>query len=232
MLVYPPLSHRFHDREHFQRVASEYEAFDGVITYGDCIVAMEYKGGYLTLSAKYSGEIRRFLEDFDMKFGRQRKAGIEQLARKLTLMFNADPTARRNIPDLDLRHVTTIFPVLIVQDLALRSRFVNWKARQLFTQEMQGRPIDPLVSVRHLSVITVEELEVLLPFLEAGDFTFADVLCAYAAEYRTPYYQPHEGFQDVLSKFLTERGLRTRINERIMKQHDQIDVSLRQMFNE
>lgn len=229
--VYPPSSGRFLDRAHFQ-TRSAYEGFDGVLDYVDSLVLMEYKGGYLTLPAKYSGAIDTFMADFNTKFGCDRGAAIEQLVRKVELMFNQDRNARRGIQDLDIRAVRSAFPVVIVQDLALRSPLVNWKARQLFQQELAKRAIDDQIAVRQLSLITIEELEFLLPYLEAGDLTMIEVLQRYTAEYRPGQHEPHENFGSALSQCVSEKGIARKPNAHVLAEYDEILNSLRALFDE
>ena len=170
------------------------------------------------------------MADFNLKFGRQAGAAIEQLSRKLELMFNANPRERHVIPDLDIRNVRSVFPVLIGQDLALRSPMMNWKARQVFDQEFSGRTIGERVTVKPLSLMTIEELEFLLPYLEAGDLTMVEVLSEYTSEYRAGHYEPHENFASKLLKFINERRIERRPNTRLLAEYDVIHEQLLALF--
>ena len=76
--------------------------------------------------------------------------------------------------------------------------------------------------------MTVEHLERLLPYVEAGDFAFTEIL----DEYGLGEYQPHESFQDVLISFRKKRGLKSRPNERILRSYSELHDSMKGLFSE
>jgi hypothetical protein len=100
--VYPRGSGRFFPTPHFDQVKSEYEACDGVIDCGDSLIMMEYKGGFLSATAKYSGQRDVLITELDKKFGRVRGAGVEQFARKIEVVFNSNHATRKTFAQLNV----------------------------------------------------------------------------------------------------------------------------------
>ena len=66
-----------------QRKSAEEEAFDAVILQESRFVVLEYKGGFLSLEAKYSLNIRLLLRDLNKKIAK----GCRQLARNIGELF-------------------------------------------------------------------------------------------------------------------------------------------------
>jgi len=226
--VYPLGSGRFFPTPYFDQVKSAYEAFDGVIDCGDALIAMEYKGGFLSAGAKYSGQRDLLVAELDQKFGRARGAGVEQLVRKIEVVFNSERAARKTFAQLHVDAVRRVYPVLVVQDISLQIGLANWRLKRWFEEERASRSIDRDLVIRPLSLLTVENLERLLSYVEAGDFAFTDIL----DEYGLGTYQPHESFQDVLINFRKKRGIKSRPNERILHSYGELHESMKTLFSE
>jgi len=101
------------------------EAFDGVICAEECWVVMEYKGGFLSATAKYAEDEGKFIDDLDRKFGAAKGAGVEQLVRKVASIFAERPAARRSLNGLSAAGVRVVIPVLIVQDAFVSSELTS-----------------------------------------------------------------------------------------------------------
>jgi hypothetical protein len=227
--VYPPLSGRLYSFQDFEKVKTKQEGLDGVIDSGDSLIVMEYKGGFLKAEAKYSGDIGILSDDLEKKFGcGERGAGIEQLARKLEMLFNKDPKERKTFSNFDVSRIKKVYPVLIVQDLSLQIGLANNKLRRIFEEEKESHNIDPSLIVRPLSLLTIEKLENLLPYLDAGDFTFVDIL----EEYTTGSYEPLDSFHNVLYYYREKKKIPHRVNNWIREKHDQILDSIKKQISE
>ncbi|HEX3557624.1 MAG TPA: hypothetical protein VHU19_00360 [Pyrinomonadaceae bacterium] len=137
------------------------------------------------------------------------------MAANLEAVFNNDPGQRRHTyseRDKDNRptlrytleaagHVRRVYPVLIVQDFSLQIGFANRELRNLFAEEIKNRRLDPAL-VRPLSLLTVEDLESVLPYLDVVPFT----------EIIDEYIKPHEPlyrFKHVLNRYLSAHGMMT-----------------------
>jgi hypothetical protein len=98
-----------------RRKGASKEAFDAAILQGSRFMALEYKGGFLALDAKYSMNLRLLLRDLNKKIAK----GCRQLARNIDELFGVVP--RRNLQNIPTGHVTRVIPVIVVQDQALGS---------------------------------------------------------------------------------------------------------------
>jgi len=181
--IYPSRMGLFNSFPHF---ANGNEAFDGTLCLGDHLIVFEYKGGGLTLEAKYSGKMTVFEHDLDKKFGigeDDKDGGVLQLARKIELLFHIDRSRRYRIPNLDrlISKVTKITPVLIVQEPFLRGDFLNWMLNCRFKRLIQKRKVKS-IEIAPLQVIDIESLERLKPNLIARDFSLDQCLNARACD--------------------------------------------------
>lgn len=174
----------------FDRAKKNEEAFDGVWSRGSKFVAMEYKGKYLTLDAKYSGESDKLIPELEEKFGK----GVRQLARNLNAVFNKDENKRDTFYEkigethhsFELRHIKRIrrvYPLLIVQDVSISIGFAMHHLRDLFEQELKNYNIEEGL-IQPLSLVTIEDLEKILPYL--NQITLDEILLRYA--HRTEHF--------------------------------------------
>jgi len=233
--IFPVESHRFYDSPKWQspKARRGKEAFDGVLDCGDALIVMEDKGKYLKLSAKYSGQREALLEDLNARFGE----GVRQLAQSLEIVFNNDPNQERHtfsettetgevVLEYSLqaaRGVKRIYPLLIVQDFSLQIGFANRELRNSFQREIMNRTIDGNL-VKPLSLLTIEDLETLLPYLDEVSFT----------EILDEYIRPHEPifrFTHILSQFLKRKRIDRRPNAWINRKFDDMHRSSMELFS-
>ena len=152
------------------------ESFDGMLLKDSVMVPMEYKGGFLSRAARYSGRQEEFVNDMQQKF----IPGCIQLAKKIRAIFTADAKQRKELRDFSLDHIHTVLPVLILQDQIFRVPFLNWWLNKLFQAELAGFEARGSLLVRPLTVVSVNELETMLDSAEAEGF---DLI--YALHHRT-----------------------------------------------
>ena len=144
------------------------ESFDGVILQGAVFMAAEYKGGFLSRTARYSGNSKILLEDIDKKFA----VGCDQLADKIGRLFASDTTQRRALDALPVHHVRSVVPVLVLQDQILRVPFLNWYLNKRFLSALSAHGVRCDVMVRPLTVIGIQDLESAVHSIEGDDFDF------------------------------------------------------------
>jgi hypothetical protein len=99
---------------------------------------------------------------------------------------------------------------------------VNWKLRQVFDREIARREIAPSVRVRPLSLLSIEDLEKLLPYVDNGDFAFTEILEEYTIEVR----EPLEAFQNILASYLRKRNIPPREDEWVRKEYGKIEQAI------
>jgi hypothetical protein len=188
--IYPESSHVFFS---FPRFLGGNEAFDGALCLGEHLIVFEYKGGFLTLEAKYSGSITRLERDLDMKFGVGKSGGVRQLARKIEQLFHRKSSKRDRIKELDplIPKITKITPVLVVQEPFFRFDFFNWMLNRRFSKLIRKSKVKA-IEIAPLQIVDIETLERLKPYFIAGDFRLDQCLNARALD-----------DEDQLSSFVT-----------------------------
>jgi hypothetical protein len=224
---FPLTLQRFYANPFFDMVNEE--AFDGVIDYGNSLVVMEYKGTYLTLDAKYSGQLEELMKGLSLNIGK----GVVQIADKVEAIFKSgehDTFSQRGevtytFGDDDIRRVRKLYPVIVVQDFALQIGLANYKLRQELKREMARRTLREGVAVMPLSLINVEDLEKVIPYL--NEVSLTDIL----DEYVSPQHEPLYTFENALTRFLNKRGAEHRDNEWIQERRQDLNERIKQQFN-
>ncbi len=193
------------------------EAFDGIVEYPNALIVMQYKGGLLNSRAKYSGDVETLLGALDSKFGtKENNSGIKQLSLNIERLFNADKSKRKRIDNLDVTRIGAVYPVLIVNDLSMQNALAHWRLKTWFEQEIDARTITSDVRVGRLVVLTIEDLEMIAPYLEEGIFPLLDFIgfCAALEYQRFPWfrinpgwYHPMTGMHEVFGRFRDAREI-------------------------
>lgn len=159
------------------------EAFDGIVVCDDGhLIVMEYKGGFLSAEAKYSGKMGVFQRELDKKFGTGQRAGAHQLVKKIERLFHEIRGARDSIKELieHQRPITKVSPVLVVQETFLGWDFMTEILNRRFQKLLKKAKITKAVKVMPLQIIDVDSLEVMTPNLIAMDFRLEQTLNARA----------------------------------------------------
>jgi hypothetical protein len=184
---------RFYDSPRYDDPPSrsDTEAFDAVLDYGNSLVVIEHKGKYLELGAKYSGRRELFLAE--LKGTKRIGKGVYQLADNIQLVFNNEPGARRHtfhergegglpVKQFGLKEIARVrrvYPVIVHQDFSLGFNGVNQIMSRFFWAEIARRQVDQAM-VRPLLLLTIEDLEVIIPYLAA--IPLPEILEEYAAD--------------------------------------------------
>jgi hypothetical protein len=137
---------------------------------------MEYKGGFLKADAKYAEDEDEFMEDTEKKFGGGKKAGMEQLARKVGAVFAATAKLRRPLQDIDHSRVKVVVPLLIVQEPFISSEITTPYLVDIFGTLKRKQQLDPKVTCTIPLVLDISEIESLGPYLLSGKISFIDCI--------------------------------------------------------
>lgn len=169
------------DPEYYYKKKEVHKSFDAMLYYPDQrhLIVFEHKGRLLKSESKYSGSITKFEQDLKKKFNwrsGKRPEGIAQIANHIERFFHADKDKRAHLCDdffnSILPNVEKISPVLIPLEPFLQSHIIEGVFLNKYLQEeMASRQIIPGIKVNPLTVIQIEILESLKPYLEAGDIT-------------------------------------------------------------
>ena len=179
------------------------EAFDGVISTGKYWVVMEYKGGFLNAIAKYAEDEREFIKDLEKKFGTDKGAGIEQLARKIGTVFAANPKQRRPLVGLDSSEVKIVVPVLIVQESFVSSEVTVPYLVDIFGNLKRKQHLDQRVVYTAPIVLDVSEVESLKPYVTGKKLSMVECLMERARIGTNGFLS----FRDFFREYLRQRGV-------------------------
>jgi len=202
-----PATEKYVARPDFKEKKHHHEAFDGILLSGRMCVVVECKGGFLPNNAKYADNLGQFIMNLEKKFGNEPGAGVEQLARKISQVFAANPKERRELEGIDLSPIDIVVPVLVVQDNFVSSMFtVPWLAK-LFRDLLRKKSINRKVVWTSLLVLHVEDVESIQTYIKTGDFSVGECLL-YAGKCGDPgSAQGLFEFSDLFRRFLTEKNI-------------------------
>ena len=179
------------------------EAFDGIISAGKYWVVMEYKGGFLTSIAKYAEDEEEFIKDLEKKFGCEKGAGIEQLARKIGAVFSANPKQRRPLVGLDSSEVKIVVPVLIVQEPFVSSEVTVPYLVDIFGNLKRKQQLDQRVVYTFPIILDVSELESLKPYVTGKRLSMVECLMERVRIGTNGFLS----FRDFFREYLLQRGI-------------------------
>ena len=134
---------------------------DALLDFGRVVIVFEFKASLLLRGAKFSRDPAQFEKEVRRKFIENEKGNpkaLRQLANSATAI--ADRRIRTLTPP------DRIFPVLVVDETAFQGVGMNEYLNQLF------RPLiaaEDARRIRPLTVMSVEELEEVLPYVEHND---------------------------------------------------------------
>lgn len=141
-------------------------AADALLDFGSDVVVFEFKGSLLTHAAKANRSFEEFEKDFRNKFVEKstgERKGIAQLA-----------AAAIAIDEQRLKTVmcpNVIYPVLVCYEAAMESFWVNKYANRIFRPLVAGHD-----RVQPLTIMSIEELESLLPHMIRDGLTWPEIL--------------------------------------------------------
>jgi hypothetical protein len=134
---------------------------DALLDFGDVVVVFEFKASLLLRGAKFSRDPVQFEAEVRRKFienERGKPKALRQLANSATAI------AERRV-----RTVTAplrIFPVLVFDETTFQGVGVNEYLNRLFRPLL---PSEHARCIRPLTIMSVEEVEELLPYVEHND---------------------------------------------------------------
>jgi hypothetical protein len=148
------------------------KSFDAVFVKARLVVVMEFKSGFLKQEARYSSDVNTFMADLDSRIG----VACKQLARDTAQLF-PEKGKRKCLHGVPIPSNTEwVLPVLVVQDLILRTPFINYFLNQRFQSERKRFPTESKVEVLPLNVVQISTLESLVEMSETLNLDVMSVL--------------------------------------------------------
>jgi len=133
---------------------------DGVLTSGNSLVLMEYKGNVFTATAKYGGDQAVMTAEIQKKFVRVQesgtKKGVEQLAAAVKSLFS--PDGARLYPQIDLKSIKHVYLSLVSLD-SIGGTIGMSALLNTFLDELLDRSQFPSVEIHPLFCSEIEALE-------------------------------------------------------------------------
>jgi hypothetical protein len=180
------------------------ELADLVIVCGRSVVLIECKGTTFTARAKYEGDYRILKQEIETKLieSETRPQAVKQLAKNIGRAFGP---SRNALQEVDLDHVSTIFPVLITRDEIGGTAGVNGFLGSRFKKLLHGKAKH--VSVTPLICMSSEIAEAICPYL--SDTSLTDILGAHIrANHRGQARDLTMPFFSVSNSVLVKKGVR------------------------
>ena len=132
------------------------------------LILLECKASLLSAQTKFSGDTRKFYQTLKDRI--IEPSGIEQLWNAIHALGHTDEKERREVKGIDICRVKKIYPVLVLSDrifsLLLLNRFLNSE----FQRFVQPNDLEDYLEIMPLTVLTIEDLELLEPYLRDTPF--------------------------------------------------------------
>lgn len=150
------------------------EAWDAVIDYGDTLVVIQAKGGFIPAASKYSADTPTFLAALQRTFGDVPHGALHQLKTNLLACFGVEN--RRPMAELDRRRTTQVFPLVVYNEPLLRFGLTTRRLAKQFDEWLSTAVFRLGLTVRPTMFMHVNDFQVLAPYIRSGDTTLVDVL--------------------------------------------------------
>jgi hypothetical protein len=137
---------------------------DAALDFGSYVVLIEFKASLLTVAARCSRDLGAFEAQFRRKFvenERGERKGVRQLADSVNAIVTGDLRFTCEHP--------IVYPMLVCYEPCVDAFWVNRYANEIFATFVQGGLSE---RVRPLTVVSAEGLEMALPYVASGDFTW------------------------------------------------------------
>jgi len=178
---------------------------DALLDFGQVAVVFEVKSSLLTEGAKRSGRRTDFVDDFALKFIRDDKGKPKALVQ---LAASCKAIAEGRIPTA--MKPARIYPVCVSDEPAVESFFFTAYSNEVFQKEVAaGFGIQPV------TMMSVNELEEILPYVSAGSFSWEELL-----EFRLNHLGGAFSIHQAIYDLLREKGLPTIRNQKAREGFD------------
>jgi hypothetical protein len=213
LYLFDLFGHYYPETSQFLSTEVDYEGgqIDALLDFGTDVVIFEFKASLLRDQTKNSRDIRLFEEEVTRKFIENEKKSPKAL-RQLA----AAATAIRKGKVKTAMKPERIYPVFVGYEPVLESFFVNTYLQQRFRGFVPKK--EDGVVVQPISVMSVDELEKLLPNIYAGACTWMEILNERFDEDRVKAFSVHQTLYDLCQK----KGVEIKNNGFLLAGFDEI----------
>ena len=156
---------------------SENECTDVAVCGDDTLILLECKAPLLTAAVKFGGDFGKLRRELQTKLvetgterGKTKIKGIGQLWDAIQTLGHTDRKKRRRVEGVDISKVKKIYPVLVLSDSVFGSPCLNWFLNSEFQRFVKYNALKKHLTIMPLTVLTVEHLEELEPWLNESPF--------------------------------------------------------------
>ena len=180
---------------------------DALLDFGQDVIVFEIKSSLLREGAKRGGNKADFVADYVRKFVRNAKGKPKALAQ-----LAASCTAIEESRITTAMKPVRIFPVCISDEPAVESFFFTSYSDEHFQKEVAGT-----TSVQPVTMMSINELEEVLPYVAENAFSWADLL-DFRSRHMIGAFSVHQAIYD----FLRGKNLPLVRNPAVRKSFDEI----------
>ena len=202
----------------FSDVTYEDGQIDALLDFGSYILLLEIKSSLLTEPAKRSADKDSFLTDFRRKFV-ENERGKPKVIKQLSAACRAILAGK--IKMASGGGSPTIYPIFVSDEPTVEATFMN----AFFNEEFQREGIGDS-KVKPLTVMSIDELEQLLPHVTDGDFTWEELLQSRFNEFGV---YPNSVGQAIYDLRLV-KGLSPKQNQALKRKYDEFAEIMRAIF--
>ena len=152
----------------------EEECTDVAICGNDTLVLLECKAPILRADTKFSGDFDELYAELKDKIiegeSPEKAKGIKQLCNAIQSLFHVDEIERQSVEGIDISKIKKIYPVLVLSDRIFSVLCMNWFLNLEFQRLMVDIHREANLDIKPLTVLTIEDLESLEPYLSHTPF--------------------------------------------------------------
>ena len=152
----------------------ETECTDIAVCGDDTLILLECKAVVLRADTKFSGNFDKFYAELKEKIiigsDTEGPKGVKQMCNAIKSLIHSDESKRQRVEEIDISKVKKIYPVLVLSDRIFSVLCMNWLLNSEFRDMMDGVNLMGHVKVMPLTVLTIEDIELLEPYLRNRPF--------------------------------------------------------------
>lgn len=139
------------------------ECTDIAVCGWETLILLECKAPVVKAEALFSGDVSQFDNEIRKKIIEEK--GIEQLWNAIQTLGHTNQEKRDRIEGIDIFKVKKIYPVLVLLDNIFSLPEMNWLLDLEFQRFVQRNDLEDHLDIMPLTVLTIEDLEFLEPYL-------------------------------------------------------------------
>ena len=153
------------------------ECTDIAVCSDDTLILLECKAPLLSAGARFRGDFNKLRRELQTKLietetsgGKKKYKGVGQLWHAIQTLGHTNKKERKEVEGIDISKVKKIYPVLVLSDRIFGVPCMNWFLNSEFQRFVKRNDLKKHLEIMPLTVLTVEHLEELEPWLNDTPF--------------------------------------------------------------